>query len=188
MNNPPYFTGNNYKEGGWEFDVDETVGDSTDNVYIGQVEAADKDKDTITFKLIDNVGLDAREFYIEKDGKIWKKGPFDYETKRLYFFDVEITDGDYVTSSNGGVNILIVDKNDHTPVFKQDEYEAKLPEDTEKDDAILTVQASDNDATNKNNVLRFTITDGNDAKRFAVDAVSGKLTLADKLDYEGTKK
>jgi hypothetical protein len=63
-NSPPFFTGDNYNGGGWQFDVLEAE-DGVGDQFIGNVFANDIDGDNITWSLVDLDGIrDAIKFRI----------------------------------------------------------------------------------------------------------------------------
>ena len=49
---------------------------------------------------------------------------------------------------------------------------------------LFTSKASDGDVLDENKYVTYFISEGNDAGKFAIDAVTGVITLIDTIDYE----
>lgn len=92
--------------------------------------------------------------------------------------------------------MLILDANDHEPLFHQDVYTLSIPEDTATDTTLLTLSAEDKDWSPENTHLDYTIIRGNEEKRFCLEVKMiqaesqmknvGKLVLCNPLDRETT--
>uniref|UniRef100_A0A672IG76 Protocadherin-16 n=1 Tax=Salarias fasciatus TaxID=181472 RepID=A0A672IG76_SALFA len=106
----------------------------------------------------------------------------------------------HVCLSLGGlisIDVLVLDTNDHEPVFHQDIYTLTVPEDTATDTTLLTLSADDKDWSPENTHLDYSITGGNDEKRFCLEVKMiqvenqiqnvGKLVLCNSLDRETTE-
>uniref|UniRef100_A0A8C5DX71 Cadherin domain-containing protein n=1 Tax=Gouania willdenowi TaxID=441366 RepID=A0A8C5DX71_GOUWI len=111
---------------------------------------------------------------------------------------VEARDGgDPVLSTVTSIDVVIVDANDHAPLFHQDTYTLSLSEDTPLDTTLLTLSAEDEDWSPENTHLDYTIIQGNEAKRFCLEVKMvqaenlvknvGKLVLCQTLDRETTE-
>lgn len=95
------------------------------------------------------------------------------------------------------IDVLILDTNDHEPSFYQDIYTLTVPEDTPIDTTLLTLSAEDQDWSPENTYLDYTITRGNEEKRFCLEVKMvqienqiknvGKLVLCNALDRETTE-
>lgn len=81
------------------------------------------------------------------------------------------------------VTIIITGENRYSPIFTTLSYQVIVPENEPIGSAILTVTASDND-DGPNGMIRYTISGGNERKEFAVDPVSGTITILQSLDYD----
>jgi len=81
---------------------------------------------------------------------------------------------------------LVQDANDHAPVFDRPAYNATVPEDFPVNGVLLTVHASDADRGPNAEVV-YSLASSTAAEYghlFAVELVSGALTLRQSLDYE----
>ena len=124
----------------------------------------------------------------------------DFETRTLYAnysFDRESVDRIVLTllaRDNGApqlsgvayLEIEILDINDHSPVFSQSVYSLAVSESISVGSQILQVNASDQDS-GTNSELIFSILSGNSDSKFALNNVTGVITLADMLDFESVK-
>lgn len=81
------------------------------------------------------------------------------------------------------VTIVITGENRYSPVFTALSYQVIVPENEPIGSAILTVTASDND-DGPNGMVRYTISGGNERKEFAVDPITGTITILQALDYD----
>lgn len=103
-------------------------------------------------------------------------------------------EGDPVQSSVTSIDVLILDTNDHAPLFHQDIYTLTVPEDTPTGITLLTLSADDQDWSPENTHLDYAIIRGNEEKRFCVEVKMvqvenqmrnvGKLVLCNPLDRE----
>jgi protocadherin Fat 4 len=83
------------------------------------------------------------------------------------------------------VTVDVNDLNDNSPIFAPAAYTVQTPEDIAVDGEVVTVSAGDIDLdATPFSTITYTITQGNDAGRFAVDAVTGVVTMVDSLDRE----
>ncbi|XP_053313796.1 cadherin EGF LAG seven-pass G-type receptor 2 [Spea bombifrons] len=109
----------------------------------------------------------------------------DREEVEFYSFGVEARDrGQPSLSSSAAVSVQVLDVNDNSPEFTQDEYHARLNEDAAVGTSVLTVRAVDRDA---HATITYQITSGNARHRFSISSLSGGgglLTLALPLDYK----
>uniref|UniRef100_A0A3Q1C9I6 Protocadherin Fat 4 n=1 Tax=Amphiprion ocellaris TaxID=80972 RepID=A0A3Q1C9I6_AMPOC len=83
------------------------------------------------------------------------------------------------------VQVYIQDINDNPPKFTKDIYQASISESAQNMTQLLRVSASDVDE-NKNGLVRYHISEGNEEAQFTIDSSSGQVTLVGKLDYEST--
>lgn len=81
------------------------------------------------------------------------------------------------------VIIVVAGENRFSPVFTALSYQVIVPENEPIGSTILVVSASDND-DGPNGMVRYTISGGNERKEFAVDAMSGTVTILQPLDYD----
>ncbi|NWT78259.1 PCDGH protein, partial [Lanius ludovicianus] len=96
--------------------------------------------------------------------------------------------GDPVRSGSIKIRVNVTDANDNPPVFAQDQYRARLREDTPVGSRVLNVSASDADSgSNARITYGFGKMPAKVLQRFVVDAESGMITLNEVLDFEDTR-
>lgn len=163
-----------------------------------QVRALDMDgtiaNNIVKYKLADH--MDSFEIDIFT-GEIRSLVEFDREVKDFYNVKVVAYDNSpsqlYDKNEENRPNrahqvfrIEIGDKNDHPPVFVQDNYYVdRLPEDTNTNHLVLEVLATDRDTAS---VIQYRIVEGNVGNSFKIDALTGKISVAELLDYEKIKE
>ncbi|CRL00705.1 CLUMA_CG013962, isoform A [Clunio marinus] len=79
--------------------------------------------------------------------------------------------------------IVVAGENRFSPVFTALSYQVIVPENEPIGSTILVVSASDND-DGPNGMVRYSISGGNERKEFAVDPLSGTVTILQSLDYD----
>ncbi|CAL8331130.1 unnamed protein product [Lota lota] len=111
---------------------------------------------------------------------------------------VEARDGgDPARSTITSVDVVVLDSNNHAPVFHQDTYTVSVPEDTLPGTTLLTLSAEDADWAPENTYLDFDIVKGNEERRFFLEVKAvqsgnrpssiGRLVLCNPLDRETQK-
>ncbi|XP_006796255.2 protocadherin-23 [Neolamprologus brichardi] len=170
------------------------------DTFVMSVSATDRDSELngkINYRLLSSP---LQGFYIQpEDGSIFTNKPLKAITNsNLIHLLVEARDGgDPVHSTVTSIDVLILDTNDHEPSFYQDIYTLTVPEDTPIDTTLLTLSAEDQDWSPENTYLDYTITGGNEEKRFCLEVKMvqienqiknvGKLVLCNALDRETTE-
>lgn len=81
------------------------------------------------------------------------------------------------------VTLVTTGENRHTPVFTALSYQVIVPENEPLSSTILTVSATDGDQ-GPNGMVRYEISAGNERKEFAVDEITGAITILQPLDYD----
>lgn len=81
------------------------------------------------------------------------------------------------------VTLVVTGENRYSPMFTALSYQVIVPENEPLSSTIVTVNASDLDE-GPNGMVRYEISAGNERKEFAVDAVSGAVTILQPLDYD----
>ncbi|WP_312473279.1 cadherin domain-containing protein [Neobacillus sp.] len=161
------------------FTIDENAANGT---VVGTVTASDADGDPLTYRIIS--GNESAAFAIDATtGKITvaDSSKLDYETIQSFTLKVQVSDGTYTADTR--VTINLNNLNDNTPVTKDTVF--TIDENAANGTEIGTVMASDDDG----DTLSYRVIGGNDIGAFAIDATTGKITVADsgQLDYEKIK-
>ncbi|XP_068177196.1 protocadherin-23 [Antennarius striatus] len=190
--NAPVFTKLSY-----QVELSELV--SADTLVLS-VSATDRDSGLngkIVYRLLSSP---LQGFYILPDnGSLFTNKPLKSITNsNVVHLLVEARDeGNPVQSTVTSVDVLILDTNDHEPLFHQDIYTLTVPEDTPTDIILLTLSAEDQDWSPENTHLDYAIIKGNEEKRFCLEVKMvpvenqmrnvGKLVLCNPLDRETTE-
>ncbi|KAM8945984.1 cadherin-16 [Pelodytes ibericus] len=168
--------------------------DATPGLLIATLTATDED-DLADNKLIDlyvQSGNEDTTFRISTDGQtntlaIYLEKDLDYESHQKYDLTVlarnraPLVGTEYGPSSTATVRIAVQDVNE-APVFTQQEYEVRVPENAQTGSVILTVEANDPDIYNKAK-LHYSIR--NDSRKWlSIQEHSGKIQLLHALDRE----
>uniref|UniRef100_A0A3Q3VZR0 Cadherin domain-containing protein n=1 Tax=Mola mola TaxID=94237 RepID=A0A3Q3VZR0_MOLML len=92
-------------------------------------------------------------------------------------------------SGTVNIEINVLDVNDNPPVFSQSLYTATVTENAPVGTYISSVNASDADG-GSNGVITYSFSNikGKSAEKFAIDGSSGKITVADMIDFEKDRK
>uniref|UniRef100_A0A3P9H2T4 Si:dkey-22o22.2 n=1 Tax=Oryzias latipes TaxID=8090 RepID=A0A3P9H2T4_ORYLA len=110
----------------------------------------------------------------------------DREVQEKYMVVVEARDGGGL-SGTGTATIMVLDVNDHPPIFTERVYSAKVTEDLEVNSEILVVSATDGDR-GENAVVTFSIVGGDQDRKFFMETDKmnrrGVIKLKKKVDFE----
>ncbi len=152
------------------------VPENSDLSVIHTVVATDADtgpNGEITYSITG--GNTANRFSIDLHTGQLSSRPLDREVKDRYM--LIITAQDRGTPSRQGfcnITVTVWDENDNDPRFTQSRYMASLPENTEPDTVVMTVQATDAD---RGNNAKITYSLSNETQwLFKIDNVTGVLT------------
>lgn len=135
---------------------------------------------------------DAQTFKIDgRSGVITTRSQLDRETSEVYTIIVTASDlSSPITerkTATATVVVKVSDENDHYPQFSERHYTVDVPEDEwSGSNTIAHIKATDADKGN-NAAIRFSLVGGNPKSEFAIDSVSGEVTLTKPLDYEVMK-
>ena len=146
--------------------------------------AVDRDPDTagvITYSLVDNMG---RFTISPSGGVISTTSGLDHEETANYRLTVVATDGGMNPRLTGSVlvSIDVLDRNDNSPQLDgTNPIQMTISEDTAVDSTILQLSARDDD-TGLNGEIVFGVQTVESP--FALDPVSGSITVFRSLDYE----
>ncbi|XP_061676359.1 neural-cadherin isoform X2 [Syngnathoides biaculeatus] len=110
----------------------------------------------------------------------------DREAEERYLVVVEARDGGGLAGT-GTATILVLDVNDHPPIFSQRVYTAQVTEDLEVNSEVLVVSATDGDQ-DENAMVTFSIVSGDEDRKFLVETDKlnrrGVIKLKKKVDFE----
>ena len=112
-------------------------------------------------------------------GAVTFTGNSDLTADDTHNLTIEVSDGKHTASTAALVVTVTAPAN--LPKFKKPLQSITLDEDTPVGATVTSVEAT---STNSATQLTYKIVDGNDAGHFTIDAASGKITLANALDYE----
>ena len=130
---------------------------------------------TITYTLQNTLGT----FNISSlTGTIALTTPLNARVKSNYTLVIFASNGVNVTSMT---LLVIVMAANHPPAFTRTSYNSSLPENSPLGTLVATVLALDVDS-GTNGYVTYTITGGNQNNTFAIDGMSGNITLAGALD------
>ncbi|XP_051241011.1 protein dachsous isoform X1 [Dicentrarchus labrax] len=126
------------------------------------------------------VDSEVDKFAISPTGDFTTKVKLDYdEAPHNYSVTISISDG--TNSDSAVVEVQVTDINDNSPVFTSSPVTKSVPEDAEVGSNVTAVTATDKDSS-FNKELRYSLRGGEG--RFAIDPVSGMVSVAGALDRE----
>ena len=135
----------------------------------------------IVYSLVDNMG----RFTISRSGGVISTtSALDHEEAANYRLTAVATDGGMNPQLNGSVvvSIEVLDRNDNSPQFDgNNPAQMMIPEDTAVGNTIIQLSARDDD-TGLNGEIVFVVQPVESP--FALDPVSGSITVSRSLDYE----
>ena len=171
VNSPPEFGSETYA-----FTVSDgaTAGD-----VVGSVAATDSDAgDELSYAI--TAGNEAGKFAIgSADGQVTVAGALDYATAASYTLTVQAGDGNGGTAT--ATVVITVTKANESPIFDTAGYAFSTPEDAATGGSVGAVSASDPD---EGQSVAYSISAGNDAGKFSINAETGEISVASALDYE----
>ncbi|XP_072881460.1 cadherin-23 [Hemitrygon akajei] len=153
-----------------------------ENVSVGtsitKLRARDPDNDTLVFGV---AGEEASKYFAveSESGVVWLRQPLDREV--VSELQVEFSVSDKQSVIKGIVNIQVGDVNDNPPVFHNQPYSVRIPENTPAGTPIFIVNATDRDQGTGGSVL---YSFQPPSRFFAIDGARGVVTVQRPLDYE----
>ncbi|XP_050926881.1 protocadherin beta-2 [Lates calcarifer] len=126
------------------------------------------------------VETQADKFDISSTGEFSTKMKLDYD-EGPHNYSVEISISDGTNSDRAVIEVHVTDINDNSPVFASSPVTKSVPEDAEVGSNVTAVPATDKDSS-FNKEIRYSLRGGEG--RFAIDPVSGMVSLAGALDRE----
>lgn len=106
-----------------------------------------------------------------------------------YTVTLRLSDGDYTATTDETITVTVTDVNDSPPVFDPSEYSVDVETSKTSGSHVITVTATDADATAANNVVEYSLRTA-DTAAFSIDPVSGLITVNDAarlVDYAENK-
>ena len=154
---------------------------------LGRVEASDMDggeDGMITYSLVPPSEL---IFIHSTSGSVILTNSLDYETAEAHNFTVVATDSSEEPTSRRSASavltIVVEDANDNPPTLSQAVYSVSIREDSVTGASVAMPTCSDLDV-GVNSQITYSIEAGNDDGKFAINAGSGLISLAETLDYD----
>lgn len=156
------------------FAIDEN---GANNTLVGTLIATDSDNDVLTYSVVGGNNLEGFALSSVGDLTVNDQAILDFETNPIFNLIILVSDGVLTGSANVAINL-----NDLAEVPVIDDQTLAIDENTANTSIIGTAVASDSD----NDVLIYSIVGGNDLGAFALDELSGVLTVSDEtiLDFE----
>ncbi|XP_053363533.1 protocadherin Fat 3a isoform X2 [Clarias gariepinus] len=127
-------------------------------------------------------GDDESVFDVKAAGTIIIAKSLDAEQRSFYNLTLEVTDG--TNTAYTQVLITVLDQNDNAPVFSQPTYEVMVAEDAPLCTEVLQVLASDRDEHHRLTFALLGSVDPASMRLFRIDANTGHLYTAQRLDHE----
>ena len=167
------------------------TGPSADNDSDYKLTVNDAENDSVTFSIEEK----GSPFNIDSDGNITlsRNGVLDHETKDEYTLTITANDGE-LDSDDFVLKVEVGDSNE-APFFTHVNGDDTATNPLDGGDPSLTITRSESIAVGTEiadfeardldgDVLEFTLKNQNDTSHFALDKLTGVLTIASRLDYE----
>ncbi|XP_062834481.1 cadherin EGF LAG seven-pass G-type receptor 2 isoform X1 [Anolis carolinensis] len=123
-----------------------------------------------------------------RSGAVTTAEELDRETKSSHVFRVTATDhGVPRRTAMATLSVTVADTNDHDPVFEQQEYKESMRENLEVGYEVLTVRATDGDASPNANILYHLLNGRGVNKIFEIDPKSGVIRTNGLVDREAVE-
>nr|XP_033813815.1 cadherin EGF LAG seven-pass G-type receptor 1 isoform X2 [Geotrypetes seraphini] len=125
-------------------------------------------------------------FVIDREtGSVSTAQALDRETKDTHVLKVSAVDGGSPRrSATTYLTVTVGDTNDHQPVFEQSEYRETIRENMEVGYEVLTIRATDGDASSNANMLYRLVNGEGDNAAFEIDSKSGVVRTRAPVDRE----
>nr|XP_055045359.1 cadherin-like protein 26 [Misgurnus anguillicaudatus] len=130
------------------------------------------------------------------EGSVYVNGKVDYEKHKSLTITFETNGKSKIDSNKFAVDIVILDVNDHAPVFNKPVYEITIDESTPQGEDLVTVMATDDDQVGTaNSWVTFrivSVTPSPSNAEFFIQQTggdkTGKISFKGCLDYEEAQK
>ncbi|KFQ11464.1 Protocadherin-23, partial [Haliaeetus albicilla] len=147
--------------------------------FVIKVEAVDRDtglNSLLQYEILPGTGYE--KFKMNSDsGELVTTASLDRETQEVFSIK-----GSPSRSSTAQLTLMVLDENDHNPLFAKSQYQISVREDLEEGSAILDLFASDED-DGLNGEVRYSLVD-NTFGAFAINSVTGSIVTTKALDRE----
>ncbi|XP_053406641.1 protocadherin Fat 4-like [Mercenaria mercenaria] len=158
--------------------------DSTTGSVVKALTASDEDGDSPIFTLVSQDPALPSKFKIQ-GSEILTTDTFDIDAAGAvtsYILEISVSDGrSYTDDETIKITIQIDDSNTKSPVFDPDGVYDKTVEETESvGTTVLSVTATDDDLTDANNKIKYSVTD----TEFSIDEDTGDITVSASLSYK----
>ena len=152
------------------FHLNFTDADTGTNAQIGRVEILDP--------------VAAAWFRIDTDGEATLMKPLDREMRPVYNFEiVVIDDGSPQQISSVFVSVVVVDSNDNSPQFSEDEYRVVISAPVLVNTSLFTISANDRDE-GVYGTVEYTLTAGNSTGQFVVERSTGVVSIINNFNLQ----
>ncbi|NWZ57871.1 PCD23 protein, partial [Haliaeetus albicilla] len=154
--------------------------------FVIKVEAVDRDtglNSLLQYEILPGTGYE--KFKMNSDsGELVTTASLDRETQEVFSIKGNSCRdlGSPSRSSTAQLTLMVLDENDHNPLFAKSQYQISVREDLEEGSAILDLFASDED-DGLNGEVRYSLVD-NTFGAFAINSVTGSIVTTKALDRE----
>lgn len=98
-------------------------------------------------------------------------------------YTLTVSASNHRCTANIRIKILVIDENDNSPLFQQQEYIVELKENTPVGHVVTTLTATDNDEIDEG-LLKYFIVDGNTEQVFDMEMKTGAISVKEVPDRE----
>ncbi|KAM4712410.1 cadherin EGF LAG seven-pass G-type receptor 1 isoform 2-T2 [Anableps anableps] len=120
-----------------------------------------------------------------KTGSITTVQLLDREVKDTHVFKVSAIDnGTPKRSATSYLTVTVSDKNDHRPVFEQNNYRVNIRENVEVGFEVITIRATDGDAPSNANMVYKIVNENDINSVFEIDSRNGLVRIRERPDRE----
>nr|WP_253942359.1 putative Ig domain-containing protein [Nocardioides sp. zg-1230] len=142
---------------------------------VGTLTASDEETATLAFSSAD------ADFAVAADGTVTVKSDAATASAGVRTFTATVKDAPGRTGVDATITVNVTPRDDRAPVI--DDQQLEVSESAAAGAIVGTVEATDPD----DDTVSYSITAGNGAGRFTLDAATGELTLAAPVDFEDVK-
>jgi hypothetical protein len=152
--------------------------------FILKVSADDADRG-INSKVVYSVQDNFTLFTVQTDGSVLLNGQLDAKKEKKHSFEVTATDlGTPSMSSTASVEIFVIDRLSHPPIFSQNQYNATVNENVPVATPVIQVNATSGDGPVYYTAVLGNSVRTNNPRVFDVNVMTGQLSTSQSLDRE----